>query len=139
MRLSRPLAEFRNIIDAHAAPSPLLFYRSIRVPLHHGSIYDNKVGPLLNRKPRQLIPAHVSRLTSYIKAEGSASPWKHHQALITFVQHSSLHRPFRMGGTVYRLSACYLLFSCLIFTSSHFTLSIAQSCFSPSPISHGGE
>jgi hypothetical protein len=34
------------------------------------------VGPLLNPKPRQLIPAHVSRLTSYIKAEGSASPFK---------------------------------------------------------------
>ena len=39
----RPTAVFRNIIDAHAAPSPLLFYRANRVPLHHGSIYDNTV------------------------------------------------------------------------------------------------
>ena len=72
------------------------------------------VGPLLSPKPRQIIPAHVSCLTSYIKTEGLASPWNHHQTLITFAQHSSLHRPFRMGGTVYRLSACCLLFICLI-------------------------
>ncbi len=32
--------------------------------------------PPPNPKPRQRIPAHVSRLTSYIKAEGSASPFK---------------------------------------------------------------
>ncbi len=93
--------------------------------------------PLLNCKLRKHIPTHVSRLTSNIKAEGSASQYQ--QGLITFAQHSSLHRPFRMGGTVYRLCACYLLFIFLIFTSSHFTLSIAQTWFSPLPISHGGE
>ena len=27
---------------------------TLRVPLHHGSIYDNKVGPLLNPKPRKI-------------------------------------------------------------------------------------
>ena len=111
---------------------------------------DNRVGPLLNCKSRQLIPARVSRLPSYIKAEVAlhleASPGSDHFCSTFFssspishgedglsticllfivylpdiyeftflpfllLKHASLHRPFRMGGTVYQLSACCLLF-----------------------------
>ena len=87
---------------------------------------DNKVGPLLNCKSRQLIPARVSRLTSYIKAEVAlhleASPGSDNSCS-TFFSSS----PISHGGegtTVYQLSACYLLFICLIFTNhtSHFVL-----------------
>ena len=87
---------------------------------------DNKVGPLLNCKSRQLIPARVSRRTSYIKAEVAlhleASPGSDNSCS-TFFSSS----PISHGGegtTVYQLSACYLLFICLIFTNhtSHFLL-----------------
>ncbi len=47
-------------------------------------------------------------------AEGCASLWKHYQALITFAQHSSLHRLFRMEGTVQRFTNGLSTF-CLLF------------------------
>jgi hypothetical protein len=86
---SRPGVEHRSrgAVAAATNATSYTIHKNYSLPSIQGysspfSKRDNKVSPLLNSKPRKLIPAHVSRLTSYIKAEGSASPWKHHQSLI---------------------------------------------------------
>jgi hypothetical protein len=63
----------------------------------------------------EAIPAHVSRLTSHIKAEGSASPWKHHQTLIILHNILLSIAHFAWGGrfpdylpAIYCLSTRYL-------------------------------
>ena len=67
----------------------------------------NKVGRSTTLKQGRFIRPvfRVYRRTSRLRA-----PWNPHQDMITFAQHTSLHRPFRMGGTVDQLSACCLLF-----------------------------
>ncbi len=72
---------------------------------------DTTVPSTLSRPATITSLNHTPERHSKNKTEGFTSPWKHHQSLITFAQHSPLHRPFRIGGTVYRLSVCGLFLS----------------------------
>ena len=106
---------------SHTTPLPPLFYRAIRVPFHHGSIYDNKVGLLLKPKPRKLSRTMfgVQRRTSRLRV-----PLRHgsnHQSLLFLLNMLLSITYFTWVGTVYRLSVCYLLFIRPIFTNSHYT------------------
>ena len=95
------------------------------------------VGPLLNTKPRQLIPARVSRLTSYIKAEGSASPFKKADNRVGPLLNCKSRQ--LIPARVSRLTSYMKAEVALHLEASPGSDNSCSTFFSSSPISHGGD
>jgi hypothetical protein len=103
----------------------------------------------------KLYTAHVSRLTSYIKAQGSSSPWNIHKSPMFRVlrprfatssnkpQVSSylMSSPLQDSGFLFTMETYTRLrcFASYDRVSQHRRCPVDPPCVSPSPMSHGGD